>query len=1504
MPVFIRLIKICGLVLFCCCQLDRTVAQPLPLPAAYNNANGVNFIRTWDAAAPEQNPNNLITRPLKDVRQATQYFDGLGRPLQTVVRQGSLITGGSPTDIVSPVLYDALGREFQKYLPFASTAGDGSFKLDPFQQQAAFYNTQLTGQANETNIAPNALNWAYSKTNYEVSPLNRVLSSYAPGASWAGSEASANLTDRHGVQMNYWLNTANDDVRMWSVTDVAGGWGGYTMTGPYPAGVLYKIITVDEKGSQVIEFKDKEGQVVLKKVQLGVITDDGSGTGYGDWLCTYYIYDGLNRLRSVVQPHGTELLILNGWDPTALNNDILNEQCFRYEYDGRNRMIMKKVPGAGEVYMVYDARDRLVMSQDANMRSNQQWLYTQYDVLNRSVSTGLLTDPANYNLAYYLAQASGSTAYPNLANYTTVAELSRTFYDDYSGIAAAAGSQYSTKDNSYDTYFPAASNSNWPYPQTLTASAATRGMVTGAKIKVLTAATQYFYSASFYDDKGRIIQTQSSNISNGVDINTTQYSFSGQPLMTVQKQAQAGAGAQTNVVLSQLTYDDMGRLAKTEKKISNSQVNGGNLPADWTATAENQYDALGQLKNKKLSPGFNNGAGLETLSYDYNIRGWLLGINKGYLGSSSTASAYFGMELGYDKDGYTGNGSKQYNGNIGASVWRSQGDGVQRKYEYGYDNASRLLKADFTQQESGGWNNGTVNFNVKMGDGITPTTAYDANGNIKAMQQWGLKISGSALIDDLKYSYYDNSNKLKSVQDVQNDALTRLGDFKTSALHPQNAAKQAAVTDAARALITDYTYDANGNMRRDYNKDIGDATVDGIQYNYLNLPAVITVKNKGAIAYTYNAGGDKLQKIVTENNATVTMNGNSYTSNITSTTTYASGLVYESKAYSNPSLATLQYTDKLQFAGQEEGRIRTLYGNAAQPNSPTAFAYDYFIKDHLGNVRMVLTEEQQVDKYPVASLEPSKVAAEQSYYDIDNTRIVSNPAGIPAYPNDNGIGNNPPDPAFATTNSTKVYQLNGSANKTGMGITLKVMAGDKVDIFGTSYYYQGNTGGPGVNAAPAVIDILAGLLGAPTGAATGAHTTAADLNNVSLVNNAVGSFIGDGSREDANYPQRPKASINYIFLDEQFRYTGGGFSPVSSTPGIKTHYSELQNKLVPKNGYVYIYCSNESPVNVFFDNLQVVHTRSPILEETHYYPFGLTMAGISSKAAGILQNKYKYNGKELQSQEFSDGLGLEWTDYGARFYDGQIGRWSVIDPMGEKNISWSSYAYVLDNPILRMDPDGRKDSAMTDAQKKIVKTGSSDPRINCHSFAWEDSKGDPNDPANRGVSSTWDNDPLNNTGDYRPLPFDESNQPGDRVMYFNVNDKGEVVATHSAVVTKVDENGNTIEVESKMGQSVQQRHHPRNVPTNRTSEASNTPDPTDAGYNQPGAAPTFTANGKTYAARVYFRYDVSKAISNPNNPNNSNKTVIDKTRTLTASGIPSTNPARMPAQTYYIKPIN
>ena len=90
-----------------------------------------------------------------------------------------------------------------------------------------------------------------------------------------------------------------------------------------------------------------------------------------------------------------------------------------------------------------------------------------------------------------------------------------------------------------------------------------------------------------------------------------------------------------------------------------------------------------------------------------------------------------------------------------------------------------------------------------------------------------------------------------------------------------------------------------------------------------------------------------------------------------------------------------------------------------------------------------------------------------------------------------------------------------------------------------------------------------------------------------------------------------------------------------------------------------------------------------ITQINHYYPFGLNMEGNWNGAAG--ENKYQFGDKELNSD-----FGLEWNDYGARWYQPDGGRWLSVDPMTESQESYSPYHYAFDNPIKNNDPDGRE----------------------------------------------------------------------------------------------------------------------------------------------------------------------------------------------------------------------
>ena len=90
-----------------------------------------------------------------------------------------------------------------------------------------------------------------------------------------------------------------------------------------------------------------------------------------------------------------------------------------------------------------------------------------------------------------------------------------------------------------------------------------------------------------------------------------------------------------------------------------------------------------------------------------------------------------------------------------------------------------------------------------------------------------------------------------------------------------------------------------------------------------------------------------------------------------------------------------------------------------------------------------------------------------------------------------------------------------------------------------------------------------------------------------------------------------------------------------------------------------------------------------VLQEAHYYPFGLSITGLSQQHEQEPANKYQYNGKEL-----NDEFGLNWNDYGTRWYDPAAARWWSVDPLAEKYYPFSGYNYVLGNPIIMIDPTG------------------------------------------------------------------------------------------------------------------------------------------------------------------------------------------------------------------------
>jgi hypothetical protein len=243
-----------------------------------------NFIRAYTARIPMSSIDSVydLSSDKTKVMLQSQYFDGLGRVSQVISKSFS----PAGRDMVEFHEYDNFGRELVKHLPYEATSTLGYFQSNAKANQAAFYSPATADPLVPRDLFP------YSVSGVESSPLNRILKQGAPGGDWQPGEG-----EDHTVKSSYRFNYVNE-VLLWKVD---AGTGLVTVTSGsslryYPANELRAVATVDENGSEVIEFTDKLGRTVLKRVQRG---GSGAQRTYAD---TYYIYDDAGNLRVVVPP--------------------------------------------------------------------------------------------------------------------------------------------------------------------------------------------------------------------------------------------------------------------------------------------------------------------------------------------------------------------------------------------------------------------------------------------------------------------------------------------------------------------------------------------------------------------------------------------------------------------------------------------------------------------------------------------------------------------------------------------------------------------------------------------------------------------------------------------------------------------------------------------------------------------------------------------------------------------------------------------------------------------------------------------------------------------------------------------------------------------------------------------------------------------------------------------------------------------------------------------------
>ncbi|TAG29585.1 MAG: hypothetical protein EAZ35_10185, partial [Sphingobacteriia bacterium] len=441
-------------------------------------------------------------------------------------------------------------------------------------------------------------------------------------------------------------------------------------------------------------------------------------------------------------------------------------------------------------------------------------------------------------------------------------------------------------------------------------------------------------------------------------------------------------------------------------------------------------------------------------------------------------------------------------------------------------------------------------------------------------------------------------------------------------------------------------YDNNGNLIADLNKNItGIAGATGILYNHLDKPEQIKIAGKGIIKIVYDADGNKLERSYTPEGG------------VTKTTSYINQFVYESN--------TLQYIQ------MEEGRVRLLTPQAQNNGYETVGidgalsmpdgkkgVWDYYIRDYQQNVRMVLTDETHFSS-GTATMETGRAVIEEPVFgqtgganELGQTRYAV--TTIPGQQSGNGWNNG--------SIGNSVSRLSKLTNKVGPNSLLKVMAGDELSATTQYFYKSAVSNSSGTNQL--ATDVLSSLLQAISGGAATSGITKTSAANIT------GQLSGNIPFVNATNPQSgatdniPKSYLSVLFFDERFNFVGEGSTSQRVAGADNSNAAlTLANIKAPKNGYAYIYVSNESDEWVYFDNFKVGHTRGRIIEENHYYAYGLKIVGISSRKLdtgleGSLKNEYGYNDKELCEEGE-----LNWLDYGFRNYDAQIGRFLQIDPL-------------------------------------------------------------------------------------------------------------------------------------------------------------------------------------------------------------------------------------------------
>ena len=490
---------------------------------------------------------------------------------------------------------------------------------------------------------------------------------------------------------------------------------------------------------------------------------------------TYYVYDCYNRLRLVLMPK-----IQSEYD--------LDKYAFQYRYSLDGNLIYKKLPGCAPIEYVYDENDRCLSVQDGELKKKGLYRFMLYDAVGRMVVQGLsTTKPDGAGEATVTLDENGGgmeqTGYRILNDASlnlTIKDIEVVnYYDNY---------RFAT--GSYAAHFSGLTKPSGDYA---------RGRLSGSV--VLASNGERLGSVMSYDQQGNVLEIQKRGLNGCMERVTNTYTYTNQLASSI------------SVVKTQkgdtIKYEECNTYSPTTDRLAavTRQAFSNNLPSRLNKCTYT-YDRLGRLFT--IDRPIDGGKG--RLSYDYNIQSWTQRINSGS----------FNESIHY----VDGQGKPMYSGNISSITWSDAGSGqTNRGYRYTYDDLNRLVNAEYGEDN---FSTGIGRYNERLG--------YDANSNVTSLQRKGVTQEGNyGLIDDLRLGY--DGNQLSKVEENAPAVL------------------YAGSLDVKRST-NDIRYNANGSLTMDGTRDI-----THIDYDLHNNPLRIQFANGNVTKYVYSAAGEKLRAI-------------------------------------------------------------------------------------------------------------------------------------------------------------------------------------------------------------------------------------------------------------------------------------------------------------------------------------------------------------------------------------------------------------------------------------------------------------------------------------------------------------------------------------------------------------------------------------------------------------------------------------------------------------------